>query len=190
MLNENKSGCWLGTYTGKKFWPLNPNPEDVCLEDIAHALSNLCRFNGHSKEFYSVAEHCLNVEALLEGSGFNETMRFHGLLHDAAEAYICDIPRPFKKVLLQYEYIEFDVMNAIYKHFGLDYQKWVFSKEINEIKNADNYLLALEANTLMVNTSDWDIQKTNLTIKKTYGSIEELFIDKAKYLLEKVKQNG
>lgn len=52
-----RKGDWILTFTGRRFYPLDPRPEDVCLEDIAHALSLICRYNGHSRFFYSVAEH-------------------------------------------------------------------------------------------------------------------------------------
>ena len=51
---------WIQTFTGKRMYPLDPKPEDICIEDIAHALSNICRFTGHTKKFYSVGEHSIN----------------------------------------------------------------------------------------------------------------------------------
>ena len=63
-----RSLAWITTYTGKKFHILDPDPVDVCLEDIAHALSMMCRFNGHVRRFYSVGEHCLHVSAICSRS--------------------------------------------------------------------------------------------------------------------------
>jgi len=94
----NRRGDYIGTFTGKQFWPLDPRPGEVCLEDIAHALVNICRFNGHSNQFYSVAHHCLNVEMILKKRGFNKRIQLYGLLHDAAEAYIMRHPTAIETV--------------------------------------------------------------------------------------------
>lgn len=87
---------WIQTYTGVAFDLLNPRPEMVRLEDIAHALSMQCRYNGHAREFYSVAEHSIHVSSalVLEGS---EVMA-QGLLHDACEAYIGDLVSAIKRM--------------------------------------------------------------------------------------------
>jgi len=90
MENEN---AWMRTFTGKKFWPLNPDPADVDVFDIAHALSLKCRYGGHSKRFYSVAEH--SVRMAREASFHN---KFAALMHDASEAYLPDLIRPIKKL--------------------------------------------------------------------------------------------
>lgn len=83
------------TYTGKIFDLLNPEPEMVCIEDIAHSLAYQCRYTGHTREFYSVAQHCVLMaeNSDLPGDPLKK------LLHDAAEAYIGDIARPFKNLL-------------------------------------------------------------------------------------------
>ncbi len=82
---------WIETYTGKKVYPLYPNPDMFCAEDIAHALSLQCRYNGHVPQFYSVAQHSVLVSQLVDTHD-----ALWGLLHDAAEAYLSDIPSPVK----------------------------------------------------------------------------------------------
>jgi uncharacterized protein len=89
---STRTGDWIQTYTGKQFWPLSPLPEDIVIEDIAHALSMQCRFGGHVRTFYSVAQHSVHVSLLVEPQ-----YALWGLLHDAAEAYLVDLPRPIKK---------------------------------------------------------------------------------------------
>lgn len=83
------------TYTGKSFDLLNPTPDMVCIEDIAHSLSNLCRYTGHVSEFYSVAQHCVLMALSDELPGDPMAK----LLHDADEAYVGDISSPWKQFL-------------------------------------------------------------------------------------------
>lgn len=86
------------TYTRKQVDPLNLRPEDVCIEDIAHALSMKCRYSGHTAEFYSVAQHCVVAADVMCQSIPHLALTM--LLHDAAEAYIPDFPRPVKNAFL------------------------------------------------------------------------------------------
>jgi len=86
---------WIQTFTGRMFFPLAARPEDVDVRDIAHALSLKCRFSGHCREFYSVAEHSVRVSRELEKLGRREAT--WGLMHDAAEAYLADVGGPIKK---------------------------------------------------------------------------------------------
>ena len=117
----------LKTFTGKEFHLLNFKPEDFCIEDIAHSLSNTCRYVGHGKAFYSVAEHSIKCCERCT----NWTTQMWGLLHDAAEAYIGDISSPLKKLLLLnvtqdvfqptiYQYEE-SIVQAIAKRFDLSF---------------------------------------------------------------------
>jgi len=148
-------GDWIGTYTGKHFYIIDPRPEEVCIEDIAHALSQICRFNGHTVTTYSVAVHCLNVEKYLSERGYDKLTRLYGLLHDAPEAYIGDITRPLKKCLGgSVIEIESRIMDAIYAHFKIPKPKADAAKAV---KDADDYILACEAKKYMVNTEEWDL---------------------------------
>src|SRR4051812_20612492 len=85
-------GDWMQTYTGRAFWPLDAQPEDVDPLDIAAALSMLCRYGGHVSRFYSVAEHCL-----LMSEAVAPEHALWALLHDATEAYMGDMVRPLKR---------------------------------------------------------------------------------------------
>lgn len=111
---EARVGDWMQTATGRKFWPLDPRPNEVDIEDIAHALSMLCRFGGHCLRFYSVAEH-----SVLIARATPEPHRLWALLHDAAEAYVLDMVRPVKPHLTGYREIEERVMRAICVRFNL-----------------------------------------------------------------------
>ena len=106
-------GDWLLTFTGLHFYPLTPNPNDVDIEDIAHALSNTCRFNGHVSTFYSVAQHCVLV------SQYCVNNPLWGLMHDAAEAYLPDVATPVKKNLVGFDAIENAVLRTVAIRYGL-----------------------------------------------------------------------
>jgi hypothetical protein len=136
---------WIQTYTGRKFCPLEPRAEDVFLEDIAHALSNQCRFSGHCEDFYSVAQHSVLVALCVERRGHGTMATAAALLHDASEAYLVDVPRPIKPHLVGYKAIEDAVMAQVAVRFGI-MPEWFTS---NVIKGADERLLATEARDLM-----------------------------------------
>lgn len=104
----------ITTYTGKRFDVLNPRPEDVCLKDIAHALTQIPRFGGHGRERYTVAQHSCRLAQLLP----LHELRLPGLLHDAAEAYLGDIPTPIKDAL-NLRPIEQRILETIFTRFGI-----------------------------------------------------------------------
>lgn len=108
------SGVWMQTYSGRAFYPLDPQPAHVDMEDIAHGLSNLCRYGGQCRFFYSVAEHSV----LLSYAVPPELARW-ALMHDASEAYLSDVIRPIKPHLHGYDAIEGRVMDAIAVRFDL-----------------------------------------------------------------------
>ena len=89
----------IRTYTGKEFYPMEPDPDAICIEDIAHALPMICRGNGHVHSFWSVGEHCICCAKEAEARGFSNRVILACLLHDASECYMSDVPRPFKKEL-------------------------------------------------------------------------------------------
>jgi hypothetical protein len=110
----NGRGDWMQTATGRQFWPMDPRPHEVFIEDIAHALSMICRFGGHCRRFYSVAEHSVLIAQAAEPEH-----KLWALLHDAPEAYIADIIRPLKPSLHGYREAEIRVMRAICVRFNL-----------------------------------------------------------------------
>ena len=94
------------TYTKKMFDPLRPKAELVDITDSAHALSMLCRANGHFRSFYSVGQHCINCAREAEARGYSARLQLACLLHDASEAYLSDVTRPVKAELPKYKEIE------------------------------------------------------------------------------------
>lgn len=142
-----RNGDWLQTFTGRQFWPLDPRPEDVDIVDIAHALSNVCRYAGHSARFYSVAEH-----SVLVASKADHANKMWALLHDASEAYICDIPRPLKPFISDYGDIERRVMRAVADRFYL-------GPEPEQVKELDTRILIDESAVLMPNPpAPWRVE--------------------------------
>lgn len=125
-MTVHRLGDWLQTYTGRQFWPLDPRPEEIFIEDIAHHLSMLCRYAGAVTRFYSVAEHSVHVSRYVSAANAP-----WGLLHDAPEAYLVDVPRPVKRSLPQYEAIESQLMAAVSRRFKL-LPIWTMPAEVAE----------------------------------------------------------
>lgn len=124
---------FISTYTGNKVWLPGSSPESIDIEDIAHALSHAPRFAGHTDFFYSVAQHSLNVMRLLPIQH-----QLQGLLHDGSEAYLCDIPTPYKGLLGNYYELEADLWRAISAKFNVPFEL------AQEVKNADRVMLMTE----------------------------------------------
>jgi len=133
----------IATYSGRTVTPLNPDPADIDIEDIAHALSNSCRFTGHVAKFYSVAQHSYLCSTIVE-----DEYALTALLHDASEAYLSDISRPIKSQPEfgdVYKKYEARLEAAISERFGLVYPY------PESIKRADTILLRSEQRDLMPN---------------------------------------
>lgn len=138
---------WLTTFSGEKFFPLQPDVKKIHIEDIAHALSNQCRFAGHTSEFYSVAQHSVIVSEILASQGKSHLVQLKGLLHDATEAYLMDIPRPLKVLPFMAEYR--DVERRLELHISTRFFGFASPICNEEIKKADLIALATEARDLV-----------------------------------------
>lgn len=152
------SKTWIQTFTGAAFWPLAPHASDVNELDVAHALSNVCRFTGHCRDFYSVAQHSVHVSEFLELKGAPPEVVLAGLLHDAAEAYIADIAAPIKRSgeFGTYRTIERTLDRCIEQAFGLP----PFVMADGRIKEADLAMLHREALDLMSPLAPgWGLEK-------------------------------
>ena len=131
-------GDWIQTNSGIEFYHRDVRPEDIDIDDIAHSLSMQCRFNGHSKYFYSVAEHCVLVSEHIAPEH-----ALAGLLHDGAEAYMSDLPKPLKKLFPYFIELETNIEIIIAEKYGFQFPYHP------DIKTWDNQLLADEAAQLM-----------------------------------------
>ncbi len=134
------------TSAGRYFNLLEPNHQHVGIGEIAHALSHICRFTGHVRTFYSVAQHSYHASYLVPPEH-----ALAALLHDAAEAYIGDVASPLKRLLPDYKAIEEKVEAAVFRHFNLP------AKFDPCVKQADLIMLATEKRDLMPEHVDtWD----------------------------------
>jgi len=139
--NGRNRGPWIQTRSGVAFYPLSPRAEDVRMADVGHALGMICRFQGHTRAFYSVAEHCAVMSGMVP-----DELALHALLHDAAEAYVCDVSRPLKAVLPALRDIEEGVLARIYEHVGV---KLPTKGEWAELAKADLRMLRTECEQVM-----------------------------------------
>lgn len=129
----HKESICIHTFSGIAFDLLNPQPEMILIEDIAHSLALINRFNGAAIFPYSVAQHSLYVACLLPPK-----LKLHGLLHDAAEAYVGDMVSPLKKIMPEYKEVEANISKVVADVFGLSYP------EPLEVKKADLAVLSAE----------------------------------------------
>jgi 5'-deoxynucleotidase YfbR-like HD superfamily hydrolase len=131
-------------HSGRYFDLLRPkDAEPISAEEIAHALSNICRFTGHTKRFYSVAQHSVLVSLIVPGEH-----ALAGLLHDAAEALLGDVSTPLKALLPDYRDIESSLEEDIFFSFGVDFPLHP------SVKAADLRMLATERRDLLPHTTD------------------------------------
>jgi 5'-deoxynucleotidase YfbR-like HD superfamily hydrolase len=136
------------TYSRRRMYPTKPIAEEISVVDIAHALSHLCRFTGHTREFFSVAQHSVMVSERLKG---DRQLELWGLLHDASEAFLNDVAAPIKRHRLLEGYVEVEdrVMAAVAERFGLDYP------QPHAVHVADKEQQDLEARALLPGGALW-----------------------------------
>lgn len=176
----------MNTYIGHKFDPMKITPEDVCLEDIAHALSLVCRGGGQIQWFYSVGQHSINCAREALARGWSDRMALACLLHDASECYISDVIRPVKVHLQNYLEIESMIMDAIWAKFQL---ADLSDEENRKWKQIDNEILELELKTLMKGEKDREIIPLSSTpnlSERSFQSVETEFKELARELIRKI----
>lgn len=175
IFSGDNRGPWCQVNSGIMFYPFNPRVEDVNIGDIAHSLAHQCRFAGHCDEFYSVAQHSVLVSYHCEDARW-------GLMHDASEAYLMDLPRPIKGTMPDYRKMEGRLDSVIAEKFNL------LEEMPEDVKTIDLRLLATEKKFLMKNSKDnWDsllgVEPLDIIIKP-YGPnvAKELFLSRFREL--------
>lgn len=161
-------GDWIQTYSSRQFWAMDPRPEDFNIIDIAHALSLICRFNGHCIRFYSVAEHSIlmAIHFIRKGDYANALW---ALLHDGTEAYLCDIPRPIKPYLNGYREVEDKLMSLISESFKLN--GVTMPKAVKDVDYA--ILFAEAAQNMGPAPTAWNSPVDALDVKLQYWTPEQ-----------------
>lgn len=194
-INENGStpeknrGDFITTYSGAAFYINELNIEDIPIQDIAHALSRNCRFNGHICRHYSVAEHSVLVSELVP-----KEYALWGLLHDISEAFVPDIPRPFKHIIGGFKEYEERLLEKVAKFYDLPYP---IPEPVHYI---DRHIVAAEAEKLFLSVPAWtkeydqikDLE--NYTFGVSAGLARQLFMDRYEDLMfgedkKEVKEN-
>ncbi|PAB56005.1 HD domain-containing protein [Anaeromicrobium sediminis] len=180
-----RRGNFISTYSKRKFWPVDPKVEEVNTMDIAHALSMLCRANGHYSHFYSVAQHSINCAYEAKNRGLSEKIQLACLLHDASEAYISDVTRPVKKLLNEYLEIEERLQNAIFKAYNIDD---LTDEELLMVEEIDDAMLNYEMEVLLNNYGI-----NNLTLTRQYDlsfrmmeEVKNEFIESIEAIIKKI----
>lgn len=113
---EKEKDLYIQTVKGRRFYMSHPSFD---IEEIAHATSMQCRYTGHTKDFYSVAEHCVMVSRLVAETQGAPGLAFEGLMHDAHEAYVSDIASPWKALIPDYRKMEERLEGQMRAHYGL-----------------------------------------------------------------------
>ena len=162
---------YITTYTGKHFDPTKPDMSLVDIRDIAHALSLTCRGNGHVKTFFSVGQHCINAAREAIARGYSERVILACLIHDASEAYMSDVPRPFKRALPEYMEAEDQLLELIYEKF---LGSRLNAEEQGLVKNIDNDLLYYDLKELLNETSEGPAPELMIELNYEFVPFEQV----------------
>lgn len=157
----------IRTNSGKIIDLLNPNPDTIVIEDIAHGLSHMPRWSGQTEQFYSVAQHSVRVASYFD----DKKIALQALLHDATEAYMMDIPKPLKNLIPEYKTIEENLLCNILKKFGCD------CKLSPEIKYWDNFELDIEIDTFWSTDPGYNVIKDVWTPERAKEEFLKLYCE-------------
>jgi uncharacterized protein len=146
VYEQERIGDFIQLNSGKYFYILDPRAEDITINDIAHSLSNLCRFTGHADRFYSVAEHSIHCAKVAKMVGLSTLQQLYALLHDSSESVMNDLARPVKQNIPQYKEIEDNIMKVMWEACKLPQPT---EEDYRLIKMIDNTLLIHELKQIM-----------------------------------------
>lgn len=147
----------MWTHTGLHMYPLDPRENEICIEDIAQGLSMSCRFGGQCSKFYSIAQHSVYLSKLCYPK-----WALAGLLHDAAEAYVTDIPSPAKHFMPEYQNIEDNISKVIFAKFEIP---WPLPYQVHRL---DKAIVTNEARNLFKKQPSWAKYRVGLDIPDAY----------------------
>jgi len=165
----------LRLFSGKEIDIFNLKESDIDITDIAHALSMICRFGGHVKRFYCVAQHSIWI-----CNNLPEEYKLEGLLHDASEGYLIDIPTPIKRGLLEYIELETKVMKVIFGKFDMEYPM------SEKVKLIDNAALQYEYNNIVIANNIENVLSPEEAEKEFLQMFYKLYYERK----ERISTNG
>lgn len=146
---------WIQTWTGTRFYTLEPNKHEIFIEDIAHSNGFLCRYVGHVSQFYSVAEHEAHIANYLYRVYRSHALAIGGLLHDSPETYMGDLTKPVKIKIPKFAEVEEKIWQLIKEKFC----PWITVEDERLIKDADQRSLYTEAQALLRHQTDgWHLK--------------------------------
>ena len=167
----------ITTYTGKHFDTVKPDKNTIDIRDISHALSLTCRGNGHVKNFFSVGQHCVYCAKEAEARGYSRRVILGCLLHDASEAYMSDVPRPFKEMLTEYQKLEDKLIDLIYEHF---LGSVLTEEEQEKVKEIDDDILYFDMIELLNVPQEMPVPKMHINLDysvQPFEDIEQAYIE-------------
>ena len=168
---------YISTYTGIHMVPTDPKIDDFRIEDMAHALSLICRGNGQVKSFWSVGEHCIACAKEAAARGLPDRIVLACLLHDAAECYLSDVPRPFKKKLPAYQEAEDRILSLVYQRFlGSD----LTEEEAGILNEIDYDLLWFDLEVLLDERPDGEKPALHIDLSfdvRPFAAVEQEYLE-------------
>lgn len=182
-MTEQRRGEPIGTYTGGNVHPLDPDPATIELPDIANGLANTCRYAGQCQFYYSVGTHSCYVSEELAVHG--PRVQLYGLFHDAAEAYVSDVPRPIKREIETFQQIEDRILDAVWDRLGVPAPA---ESEWATVMDADDRLFHYEADTLLADFESPSVPDLPYELSTcSPEAVRERFLDRAETLQEQLK---
>ena len=167
---------YITTYTKKHFDVLNPQEDEIDINDIAHALTMITRAGGHFSKFYSVAQHCVCCALEAVERGYSNRVALACLLHDGSEAYMSDLVRPLKSSFLDYLAVEEKLQNMIYHKF---LGKELTPEEREQVDLVDDAMLFHEFRYYMneeLEVKDQTLLSKPVFVTKAFDDVEEEYL--------------
>lgn len=188
---QERVGDYIQVNSGRYFYVLDPRPEDITVQDIAHSLSNICRFTGHGDRFYCVGEHSILCARVARKLGYPTLQQLYCLLHDASESVMNDLAKPVKQNIPQYKEVEDAVMKVMWEVAGLPKPT---AEDYKIVKTIDNTLLVNEMEQLMKRCDIPDVEHVkifvDLSVGYNAGESKEPFLQLYYALMEELKNEN
>ncbi|EJW13942.1 hypothetical protein OB446_027080 [Paenibacillus alvei] len=188
---QERIGDYIQVNSGRQFYVLDPRPEDITINDIAHSLANICRFTGHGDRFYCVGEHSIQCARVARKLGYSTLMQLYCLLHDGSESVVNDLARPVKQNIPQYKEVEDRIMAVIWEVAGLPKPT---EEDYKVVKIIDNTLLVNEMEQLMKRSDIPDVECerffVDLSIGYNAGESKAPFLTMYNALMEELKDEN